>query len=437
MSSFESLAASDIVFVKYEGCTLRVLDECKNDSIRGEQGAYKPPEWTSGSLEAIEIENSGDLYAKLPLAQATIGARVSGGEQFHMEYFVAGTRYASRDAVYSGDLEGRYGCDDATHFVYAYNLGAFALGSKNELNMEASGSAFGFGAGGSRSSSSKAEKKGGDLAVCRADEATEVNGCKAPIRLTLRKIRPGDSPETEALAKPDDPESVTAAAVINTKIEMSEEARARYEAAIAAMQAGDGKTCLKEWDAHDKLDPQHKSTDPTQGFAMSRAQCVMMSGKCDAGKVQLRMAYEKAMSQQLGPEQIDRTVEAMAGMYCQGKLSDRDALLKAIQTLQAGGYQRKLKPSECEDAYQTAKKLVTKVKPKDEYDDMIKNAGPGLFSMGPACFARAEDCKRAYEVYMDSYPKESVERMKDMDPATRDKILKDGFASMVRGCKAP
>ena len=41
MSSFESYAANDVVLVRYEGCNLKILDECRNDSIRGSQGAYK------------------------------------------------------------------------------------------------------------------------------------------------------------------------------------------------------------------------------------------------------------------------------------------------------------------------------------------------------------------------------------------------------------
>lgn len=191
MSSFESVAANDIVIVKYEGCKLRVLDECHNEST---QGAYNPPEWTSGSLETLDIQNEGELYAKLPLGQATLGGRVAGGERFHMEYFVSGTVSASRDAVYRGDLESNPGCDDATHFVYGYNLGAFALGSANEINSEVGVSAYGFGGGGSHSKGSKAEKKGGDLTTCATDSATEVTGCKTPIRLNLRSIRDGQDP---------------------------------------------------------------------------------------------------------------------------------------------------------------------------------------------------------------------------------------------------
>lgn len=50
MSMFESRAATDVIFVHYEGCGLKVLEACANDSIRGAFGAYRPVEWTSGSV---------------------------------------------------------------------------------------------------------------------------------------------------------------------------------------------------------------------------------------------------------------------------------------------------------------------------------------------------------------------------------------------------
>ena len=101
--------------------------------LKGSLGSYKAPEWTSGSVETIDISNEGELYAKLPLGAASLAGRVSGGEKFHMEYFVSGTRAATRDAVYAKDLEKISGCRGATHFVYAYNLGAFALGSQSAI----------------------------------------------------------------------------------------------------------------------------------------------------------------------------------------------------------------------------------------------------------------------------------------------------------------
>lgn len=437
MSSFESLAASDIVIVKYEGCKLRVLDECRNDSIRGSQGAYKPPEWTSGSLETLDIHNEGELYAKLPLGQATLGGRVSGGERFHMEYYVAGTVYASREAVYRADLESNPGCESATHFVYGYNLGAFALGSVNNLDAEVGGSLYGFGAGGSRSSGRTAEKKGGDLAACKSEAATEVMGCKSPIRLNLRAIRDGANPEAEAMSSAETDDTLNAAGLVNAKVEMSEEARARFDAAQAKLVAGDGKGCIAELDAHDKLDPNHKSSDPKSGFGLIRAQCVMMSGKCDAGKTLARKSLEATMTVEVGPEQLDKTIDAYAAMWCQGdSMSPRDQLLAALMDLQAGAYTTKKDVAFCEEKWAKIEKLKSKVKPKDDEDSQITGLPYSLWSMVPSCLARAGDCKKAFEAYKKTMPAESKKGMEAIeDKAQRDQLYRNNFESSVQKCK--
>jgi hypothetical protein len=416
---------------------MRVLDECRNDSIRGSQGAYKPPEWTSGSLETLEIHNEGELYAKLPLGQATLGGRVAGGERFHMEYYVAGTVYATRDAVYRNDLDSNPGCDTATHFVYGYNLGAFALGSANELTTEVGVSAFGFGGGGKTSQGSKAEKKGGNLATCTSETATEVMGCKTPIRLNLRSIRDGENPEVETMAAPDDAASLSAAGVVNTKIEMSEEARAHYEAANQKAVANDGKGCLKELDAHDKLDSNHKSTDPKSPLAMLRAQCVMRSGKCDPGKVQMRKALEATMTIQVGPEHLDSMIESYGSLWCQGdSMSERDQLLQAIQQLQNAAFVGREDVKFCDDTWAKIKKLSPKVKPKNDDDNQIINLEGSLYTMVPLCYQRAGDCKKAFTAFEQVLPKQTKDAFaKIEDPEQRKQITRSNFDSVVSKCK--
>lgn len=434
-SSFESLAANDVVIVKYEGCSLKVLDECRNDSIRGSQGSYKPPEWTSGALETIDIHNEGELYAKLPLGEGSLGGRVAGGESFHMEYFVAGTVYSTRDYVWENDIKDVYGCEEATHFVYAYNLGAFALASNNELETSVGGSYFGFGAGGGHSEGSSAEKKGGDLALCSSDAATEISECKSPIRLNLRKIRPGDNPEAQAMANPDDAASLTAAAMINQKMEMSDEARARYDAASQKMNARDGNGCLKELDAHDALDPQNKSSDPKTSLAFLRSQCVMLSGKCDAGKGLLRKTFENHNTANLGPEQIDNQVEGMATMWCQGdSMSKRDQLLQALTQLQNAAYMKTESSEYCTERWKKVNKLKGKVKPKDEYDTRVKDVDRTLYALVPKCFERAGDCKKAREAYEQTLPKETKENFAKLEPDVRADVMSKGFESLVQKC---
>jgi hypothetical protein len=434
MSSFESYAANDVVVVRYEGCDLKVLDQCRNDSVRGSLGAYKPVEWTSGSLEKMDISNEGELVAKLPLGAATLGGRVQAGEKFHMEYYVAGTRTATRDGVYRADLEKLPGCKGATHFVYGYNLGAFALGSVQELNAAADVSIYGFGGGGSKKSSQAADKKGGDLATCKSDSAKEIEGCKAPIRLTLRSIKSGESPEASAMKAPDTSESVTAAGMVNTKIEMSEEARARYDAATLKMNSKDGKGCLTELDAHDVLDPKHKSSDPKSGIGYMRAQCLMLAGQCAAGKTLMRKSLEVTHAASTTPEHMDRMVDGYASMACQGgDMTARDKVLKGLKDLSDGAFLGKKSTEFCMSAYNTVRTHAPTVKPKDDDDRQIIDYQRNLFATAPQCLAKVGDCKNSWKVFQEVYPAESKAGVKD--PKQLETTMKAVFESMVKQCK--
>ncbi|MCA9620325.1 MAG: hypothetical protein KC731_14985 [Myxococcales bacterium] len=397
MGSFEQFAANDVVVVKYEGCNLQILDRCRIDAAPGKLGAYKPVEWTSGSLETIDIHNEGELTAKLPLGVATLSGRVAAGEKFHMEYFVAGTRSATRPDVYSDDLAKLPGCEGATHFVYNYNLGAFGLGSVQNFDAEAQGSMYGFGASGSTSKGRSAEKKGGDLEVCKSDAIEEVQGCKAPIRLTLRTITKGKNPDA---TKPDTDESLNAAAMLEARVEMSDEAKARFDAAKLKLESGDGAGCLMELDIHDKLNPKAQSTDPKSGkIAGLRGECLMASGQCALG----RSTWEKAVAAtkpEIGPDRIATISETVAGQRCKGGGgNERIALIGAAQTLTKGGFVQKLAPKECLDAVATIARLKDKVKPKDEDDLQVKSAGNHLGFNGAKCLAKAGDCEAAWQTY--------------------------------------
>jgi hypothetical protein len=434
MSSFESYAANDVVVVHFEGCNLQVLDKCRNDSMRGSLGAYKAVEWTSGSLEKIQIADEGELYAKLPLGVASLGGRVHAGEKFQMEYYVAGTRTATRDSVYATELSKLPGCEGATHFVYAYNLGAFALGSVSELTASADASLYGFGAGGTKKSSHKADKQGGDLGKCKSDTATEISGCKVPIRLTLRDVKTGENPDKAEQQAPDTSESLNAAGKVAAKLDMSEGARARYDAAVQKMNSKDGKGCLAELDEHDKLDAKHQSTDPKSGIGHMRGQCLMLAGKCDAGKTLVRKSFEAGQGADMGADQIDRVVEGFASLHCQGSsMSSRDQLLKALQDLQQGAYMTKKDKAFCMSAYTTVKKLGPQVKPKDDEDTMVIHGVKNVYASAPACLARAGDCDAAWKVFQEAYPKDSLAQVKDQK--TKDDIMRKTFETLVKKCQ--
>jgi hypothetical protein len=434
MSSFEAHASSNIVLVEYQGCELKVLDRCRDDSIRGAFGAYRPVEWTSGQLETVDIESEDELYTKLPLGAASLGGRVHAGEKFHMEYYVAGTRAATRAGVYRGDLAKNPHCKNATHFVYAYNLGAFALGSLKQTEGKAEGSLYGFGAGGSSKRHSQADKRGGDLGSCKADSATEIQGCKAPIRLTLRELEAGENPDKTNATAADDSASLNAAGKVSAQLQTADEARAHATSATQKMNAGDGPGCLQELDLHDRLDPKNVSTDSKTGLGLMRAQCLMLAGQCDAGKQLARKSFESSLGPNATPDTVDKTTDGFAVKYCQGdKLSPRDQLMRALKELNEGA---RGKPDKafCQKAYDTVLKLRTTVKPRGEDDDQLIYGLKWVQTDGPGCFAQAKDCDTALKVWAKEYPKDGLDKL---TPAQLEQLHKSGFSSrFAKQCPA-
>ena len=166
---------------------------------------------------------------------------------------------------------------------------------------------------------------------------------------------------------------------------------------------------------------------------MYRAWCLMMAGKCDAGKVLLRKTYEISMAQ-FGDDLIDNNVEQNASMYCQGKMSPRDELLKNMTTLNNGANLKKLTVAECTAAYEAVRRLKDKVKPKDEDDRNITTIKDMLPYAAAQCFAKAGDCKQARVVFDASLPKDRYANI--TDPKTKAEVMLSVFDSNIPKCKS-
>jgi hypothetical protein len=431
MSSFEAKAASDVVFVKYEGCDLQILDGCADDSVRGSLGRYGAVDWTSGSVEKIDIADEGELYAKLPLGASSLAGRVSAGEQFHMEYYVSGTRKATREDIWRKDLDAIPRCKGATHFVYAYNLGAFALGSAKQVKAEAGGTVWGIGAGGKQSSLSSAEKKGGVLTACAGSTARETQTCTVPIRLALRAISDGESPDATAARAPETPDAMNLAAKAMRMMETTERAKGLGEAVLTKMNAGDGKGCLKDLDAMDKLDPARLSTTPKSPNAITRGICVMLAGQCDAGRAQVTKAYQAQTT--LAPELVDVSVDAAVQKYCQAStMPPRQALLKASQALGAAAAMQKKDAPYCTRTFETIKRLAPTV-PADPGDTAVTNAQNIGYERSALamCLARAGDCPASFDAWKLSQEESGTVGPIPMPESAR----RESFGTSMASCK--
>ncbi len=400
---FATMGRRDVVFVRYDGHTLNVLDGCRDELAPGSLGAYGVVDEKAGPTQTLDVADAATMCAKLPLASAAFGTRVRGGEGLHLTYYVSGTRTATRAAIDERDLKRFPGCGGATHFVYAYDVGALALASAHSLTAP--------------------EQKAGDFASCSPSGSMgrTPDACMVPIRVALRPITPA-APGAPATPEP-------------ARITVPNDTETSIWVAQQKLTSRDGPVCIAALDIHDKLDarPHSASTDPTSGWsAMMRAQCLMLAGQCDAGKQLFRAAW----TTQHPNEDASRTqtiVDVYAGKNCQGaNLTPRDRFVRARMTLQDGAWTTKISPQACMSAYRELIALRTTVTPRDEDDALVKD--PLLFAMtaAPNCLARAGDCDGAYVVY-----REIVTAQYPNAAWTKDEaMVRRQFLSSVRKCKS-
>jgi len=324
---------------------------------------------------------------------------VAGGEQFHMEYFVSGMRTATRPTVYQTEIMNVSGCQGATHFVYGYNLGAFALGSYKAIGGEVGGTVWGIGAGGRGQHENTAEKRSGELGSCRGITAKDSDTCKAPIRLLLREIAAGDNPDVAAAQAPDTSESLNLAGQMKAEGNRMNAANELRQSAMQKMQARDGKGCISDLDAADSLDPDpgRVSNNP-HGLLRIRGICIMLAGNCTDGKTAVRKGLQASMPH-LHTEIIDRSVDSVLGNFCQGEqLSLRDTLIRAANDIHKTNVQ-KVEAKTCLSAYQIIKQNLSKLDPNDHQFSHIKAA----LNSATVCLANANDCDSAWKIYQSEF----------------------------------
>jgi hypothetical protein len=303
-------------------------------------------------------------------------------------------RARTRAALYRSDLSKVPGCAGATHFVYGFNLGAYVLATQTSSRTGVDATALGVGAGGARSSTSQVEKRAGEVAACRGESAREIDGCKVPIRLTLREITEGENPDQRAARAEETPAAANLAGKLEARSAAERQAVEHVKAAYTKMGVQDGRGCLAELDQHDKLDPRPEgaSTSP-KAYGAVRASCLMLAGQCAAGRALQRKVLE-ALPNAPKAERIDDIVDELAGQFCRGAgLTERDRLLVALYTLTS--HDKKRSAAECSRAYEDVKTLVGRVQKRDDHDP-IRHADSRLENDSVLCFAEAGDCAAAW-----------------------------------------
>lgn len=416
-ATFESAAQRDVIVVRYENCELEVLDGCMDDAISGKYGSYDVPKWTSGSIEGFEIDNTFDLYAKLPLGAASFSANVDAGNKLVLRYFVSGTVNSTRAAVYKKEVGANPRCNGATHFVRAYNLGAFELDQekKDAESVKATFNNAGGGAG--RSHRAAQLKRGGELTSCTANTAMELSRCKVPIRLALRPLEEGEPPVATNAAMGAAPGTSTAGK------DGWQLAAELGQSAAQKSKNGDGMGCLLDLDQ-----AMEAHAETAQKMDMLRSTCEMQAGKCEDGKKRYRKFLEQAATgRRLTAEELDRSTKSQAAQFCAGKLTPAEAAEKVQplihQAMDDGDV------AACIRYGKTLVESVPKMPQKHVNEQRARNFAVSAINTAAVCSAKLGNCKEAKVLYR-SY----VQFVHEKKGKELDDFVEQSFPSSFREC---
>ena len=179
-ANLEVLSHDGAVAVAYSGCSLRVLPQCR---VRG---GYR---WqrTTPSTDSLSINDTDDLYAKLPLGAASLEGELKRTGKLLVKTIVAGQLRLEGAAV--GDVPADGACAQATHLLTALSVGAFSLtaGGSREGSVAASVNLGEAKLG--RELSAEQLRSAGDFDSCAQSTAESPNAnCASPIQVFLTPL---------------------------------------------------------------------------------------------------------------------------------------------------------------------------------------------------------------------------------------------------------
>ncbi|MEB2312682.1 MAG: hypothetical protein OZ921_07075 [Sorangiineae bacterium] len=418
LAGFEAKAARDLVFVKYEGCSLTVLDGCSDGAVPGRYGKYAPPHFTSGTLEGIEMKNEDELYANLPLGVASFGGRVSRGEQLRLSYFVTGVATATRDTVPRAELAKNPACAEATHFVWAYHLGAFALDSGEQLTAGASAGIGAIGGGAEHRSSEQHLKRGGDLENCKTQTQ---QSCRVPIRVVLRKLGDGGAEQADVAGAAPPP----APPPVYENTPAGQASALRRSAKEKEQRAGDGVGCLADLDRAARIDPNGARS---RDVLYTRALCLMRAGQCEEGK-KLHTDFMKAGDEDraLSDDQIAQSTQALADAKCPSSQGTPAEQARRAMARVAEATQQK-NAAACIEEAARMERLATKLTDPGE-----RATANGVIMQAALCAGASGRCDEAKRLWDRYYQLQFGSTMK---PDELRKTAAQTFPAAVRGCAA-
>jgi len=179
-ANLESRLREGAVVVAYEGCTMRLLPNCR---APGRYGWRR----TTPATDFIEIRNSDDLYAKLPLGAVSLEGELARTGRLSVQTTVSGQieLQGFEPAAMPWDTV----CLGATHVLASLSVGAFKMRSGGSVSARGGAGIPAFGGQVGTSSEEALLREAGSAESCKSSgEAGPHPDCASPVQMFLRPL---------------------------------------------------------------------------------------------------------------------------------------------------------------------------------------------------------------------------------------------------------
>ncbi|GMV16197.1 MAG: hypothetical protein HS104_33235 [Polyangiaceae bacterium] len=178
---FEALTAKQVVAVEYSGCEMKIVDSCQ---VAGSYGFKQ----TTLATDTVEIANSDELFAKLPLGAASLEGQLARSGRLAVKTTVAGQLQLLESPAL--DLTKQPSCARVTHIVRAISVGSFRLLAGGAVSAGGGASVGPVGGGAASRREESTVREAGDPARCpESTDSAPHPQCASPIQVFLTPVR--------------------------------------------------------------------------------------------------------------------------------------------------------------------------------------------------------------------------------------------------------
>ena len=179
----EALVRRGLVAVRYSGCEIEVLSQCK---LEGSY-AYTPVTMQS---DRVTIRDEDELYANVPVGAAKLEGKLGQRGELNVDTTIIGTFSASVPAIAPEAREGA--CSRATHVIASVSVGAFEFYAGAAGTVGGGASIAGFGGGATKTAQRETLSRSGNGEACGRSTTHDTeppDGCGALIRIEVVPIQ--------------------------------------------------------------------------------------------------------------------------------------------------------------------------------------------------------------------------------------------------------